>query len=61
MIAGMDFAMLPPEVNSARMYAGSGSGPMMAAGPAAVAGMGTGVVMSFISWKRRSQRSNRSC
>ncbi|MBS9533825.1 PPE family protein, partial [Mycobacterium sp. M1] len=30
----MDFAMLPPEVNSARMYAGAGSGPMMAAAAA---------------------------
>jgi PPE-repeat protein len=27
----MDFAMLPPEVNSGRMYAGPGSGPMLAA------------------------------
>ncbi|MFP1155784.1 PPE domain-containing protein, partial [Mycobacterium sherrisii] len=27
----MDFAMLPPEVNSGRMYAGAGSGPLMAA------------------------------
>ncbi|BBY37198.1 putative PPE family protein PPE32 [Mycobacterium mantenii] len=27
----MDFAVLPPEVNSARMYAGPGSGPMLAA------------------------------
>jgi len=27
----MDFGALPPEVNSARMYAGPGSGPMMAA------------------------------
>ena len=27
----MDFATLPPEVNSARMYAGPGSGPMLAA------------------------------
>jgi PPE-repeat protein len=26
----MDFALLPPEVNSARMYAGPGSGPMIA-------------------------------
>jgi PPE-repeat protein len=30
----MDFAMLPPEVNSGRMYAGPGSGPMMAAATA---------------------------
>ncbi|OBG78317.1 hypothetical protein A5700_16990 [Mycobacterium sp. E1214] len=27
----MDFAVLPPEVNSARMYSGPGSGPMLAA------------------------------
>src|SRR5438552_3637171 len=27
----MNFAMLPPEVNSARMYAGAGQGPMLAA------------------------------
>ncbi|MBO0884870.1 MAG: PPE domain-containing protein, partial [Mycobacterium sp.] len=27
----MDFAALPPEVNSARMYAGSGAGSMLAA------------------------------
>jgi len=30
----MDFAMLPPEVNSGRMYAGPGTGPMLAAGAA---------------------------
>jgi PPE-repeat protein len=30
----MDFATLPPEVNSARMYAGPGSGPMLAAAEA---------------------------
>ena len=30
----MDFAMLPPEINSGRMYAGVGSGPMLAAGEA---------------------------
>jgi PPE-repeat protein len=29
-----DFAALPPEVNSARMYTGAGSGPMMAAAAA---------------------------
>jgi hypothetical protein len=27
----MDFAALPPEVNSGRLYAGPGSGPMIAA------------------------------
>jgi PPE-repeat protein len=30
----MDFALAPPEVNSARMYAGPGSGPMLAAAAA---------------------------
>lgn len=30
----LDFGALPPEINSARMYAGSGSGPMMAAAAA---------------------------
>ena len=30
----MDFATLPPEVNSGRMYAGPGSGPMLAAAQA---------------------------
>jgi len=30
----MDFALLPPEVNSARIYAGAGSGPMLAASAA---------------------------
>jgi PPE-repeat protein len=34
MTAALDFAMLPPEVNSARMYSGSGSGPMLAAASA---------------------------
>ena len=30
----MDFGMLPPEVNSARMYTGPGAGPMLAAAAA---------------------------
>ena len=30
----MDFAILPPEINSGRMYAGPGSGPMLAAASA---------------------------
>jgi PPE-repeat protein len=30
----LDFAMLPPEVNSGRMYSGAGSGPMLAAASA---------------------------
>ncbi|WP_156763404.1 PPE family protein, partial [Mycobacterium scrofulaceum] len=30
----MDFGALPPEVNSARIYAGAGAGPMMAAAAA---------------------------
>jgi PPE-repeat protein len=30
----MDFAMLPPEINSGRMYAGPGSGPLLAAAAA---------------------------
>ena len=30
----MDFAVLPPELNSARMYSGPGSGPMLAAAAA---------------------------
>jgi PPE-repeat protein len=34
MTAVLDFAVLPPEVNSARMYSGAGSGPMVAAASA---------------------------
>ena len=30
----LDFAALPPEVNSVRMYSGPGSGPLLAAGAA---------------------------
>ncbi|MCA4765380.1 PPE domain-containing protein, partial [Mycobacterium avium subsp. hominissuis] len=29
-----DFGALPPEINSGRMYAGPGSGPLMAAAAA---------------------------
>jgi PPE-repeat protein len=32
--AALDFAILPPEINSGRMYAGPGSGPMLAAAQA---------------------------
>src|SRR3984957_564665 len=34
MVVGLDYGVFPPEVNSARMYAGSGSGPMLAAASA---------------------------
>jgi PPE-repeat protein len=34
MTAALDFATLPPEVNSGRMYSGAGSGPMLAAASA---------------------------
>lgn len=34
MTAALDFAALPPEVNSARMYAGAGAAPMLAAASA---------------------------
>ncbi len=34
MMAELDFAMLPPEINSGRMYSGPGSGPMLAAASA---------------------------
>lgn len=34
MFTALDYGMLPPEINSARMYAGAGSGPMMAAASA---------------------------
>jgi PPE-repeat protein len=30
----VDFGALPPEINSGRMYAGPGAGPMMAAATA---------------------------
>ncbi|BBZ52577.1 PPE family protein [Mycobacterium heidelbergense] len=33
-MTALDFAMLPPEVNSGRMYTGAGSGPMLAAASA---------------------------
>ncbi len=34
MTPALDFALLPPEVNSGRMYAGAGPGPMLAAAAA---------------------------
>ena len=34
MIPALDFAVLPPEVNSGRMYSGAGPGPMLAAASA---------------------------
>lgn len=34
MTAALDFAALPPEINSARMYTGAGAGPMLAAASA---------------------------
>lgn len=34
MTAMLDFAMLPPEINSGRMYSGAGPGPMLAAAAA---------------------------
>ena len=34
MTAALDFAMLPPEINSGRMYSGAGTGPMLAAASA---------------------------
>ncbi|BBX73484.1 PPE family protein [Mycobacterium shinjukuense] len=34
MTAALDFATLPPEINSTRMYSGAGSGPMLAAASA---------------------------
>ena len=30
----LDYAALPPEINSARMYSGSGSAPMLSAAAA---------------------------
>jgi PPE-repeat protein len=53
----MDFGALPPEINSARMYAGPGSGPMMAAAAAwnslgaelGSAAIGYESVISFLS------------
>lgn len=50
----MDFAALPPEVNSGRMYAGPGSGPMLAAatawaGLAAETGSAAGTYRSVLA------------
>ena len=34
MTAALDFALLPPEINSGRMYSGAGVGPLVAAASA---------------------------
>ncbi len=34
MSLAMDFGALPPEINSARMYSGAGSAPLLAAASA---------------------------
>jgi len=46
----MDFGSLPPEVNSARMYAGPGSGPMLAAA-AAWYGLATDLESTAVSYQ----------
>jgi PPE-repeat protein len=46
MTAPLDCAMLPPEVNSARMYSGAGSGPMLAAASAAMVAAAT----PYVTW-----------
>jgi len=47
----MDFALLPPEVNSARMYAGPGPGPMLAAA-AGWAGLAVDVESSATAYQQ---------
>jgi PPE-repeat protein len=46
----MDFALLPPEVNSARIYAGPGSGPMLA-GAAGWAGLASDLESSAAAYE----------
>lgn len=46
----MDFGALPPEVNSARMYAGAGAAPMMAAA-AAWNGLGAELSTTAVSYQ----------
>ncbi|OBJ54426.1 PPE family protein [Mycobacterium asiaticum] len=50
MTAVLDFAALPPEINSARMYAGPGSGPMLAAA-SAWKGLATELRASALSYR----------
>ena len=53
----MSFAVLPPEVTSAQMYSGAGSGPMLAAA-ASWSGLGS-ELGSAASWVRRRARFRR--
>ena len=50
MTAVFDFAVLPPEVNSGRMYAGAGSGPLVAAA-AAWAGLASELSAAAMSYQ----------
>jgi PPE-repeat protein len=56
----MDFGLLPPEINSGRMYAGPGPGPMLAAAaawdaPAAELHLTAASYGSAIFWEVRAK------